>query len=105
MTTTETATMLRDARLRAGLSQRQAARRAGLSPTVLSAYENGRREPSARMFRAVLTACGADLVVVDRWDSERSGRHFALVMEMTDHLPQRPRGKLTFPSLNRLQHR
>lgn len=98
---TDTATHLRVARLRAGLTQRQAARRAGLPATVLSAYENGRREPSARTFRTLLAACGADLVVVDRWDSTRNGKHFALVMEMTDHLPKRPRGKLAFPTMNR----
>lgn len=97
------ATVLREVRRRAGLSQREVARLAGLSPTVLSAYENGRREPSARAFLAVLTACGAELDVVHRWDDERNGRHFAAVMEMTDHLPKRPRGELAFPSLKHLR--
>lgn len=96
---TETGTTLRSARTRAGLSQRQLARRAGLTQSVLSAYENGRREPSAHAFRALLRAAGAELSITDRWDSRRNGKHFELVMEMTDHLPQHPRGELRFPSL------
>lgn len=97
----ETARMLRTARARAGMSQRQLARRAGLPQSVLSAYENGRREPSARTFRALLRAAGVDLSLTDRWDSRRNARHFELVMEMTDHLPQRRQGPLQFPPLRR----
>lgn len=96
----ETGRLLRSARTRAGMSQRELARRAGLPSTVVSAYENGRREPSARTFRDLLQAAGADLTVTSRWDSERNGRHFEHVMEMTDHLPQRRRGPLAFPSMN-----
>lgn len=96
---TDTATLLRTARTRARLTQRQLARRAGLAQSVLSAYENGRREPSARAFRDLLRAAGTDLSLTDRWDSRRNGKHFELVMEMTDHLPQRVRGDLDFPPL------
>ena len=97
----ETATMLRDARQRSGFSQQQLARRAGVSQSVLSAYENGRREPSARAFRHILRAAGAELSITDRWDSRRNATHFEAVMEMTDHLPQRVRGELGFPPLKR----
>lgn len=95
----ETGDLLRAARTRSGLSQQQVARRTGLPPSVVSAYENGRREPSARTFRAILRSCGAALSVVDRWDTRRNGQVFAAVMEMTDHLPQRRRGQLEFPTL------
>jgi len=97
----DTATILRAARTRAGLTQQQLARRAGLPASVLSAYENGRREPSAKTFRAVLRAAGTDLAVTDRWDSRRNGTQFEAVMQMTDHLPQRARGELRFPSFVR----
>lgn len=95
----DTAALLRAARMRAGLTQRQLARRTRLPQSVLSAYENGRREPSAHTFRCILHAAGAELSITHRWDNERNGKHFELVMEMTDHLPQRARGELTFPSL------
>lgn len=97
----ETGIMLRQARLRRGFSQQQLARRAGVPQSVLSAYENGRREPSAETFRHLLRTAGGELAVTDRWDARRAGRHFELVMEMTDHLPQRPRGELAFPTMRR----
>ncbi len=97
----DTATILRDARVRAGLSQQQLARRAGMPASVLSAYERGRREPSARTFRRVLHAAGAELTLTDRWDSRRNAAHFTVVMEMTDHLPQGDRGELAFPPFAR----
>lgn len=89
---TETGALLRTARTRSGLTQRQLARRAGVDPSVLSAYEKGRREPSAHTFRLLLAAAGTQLTLTDRWDSRRNGQLFEAVMEMTDHLPQRPRG-------------
>jgi transcriptional regulator with XRE-family HTH domain len=98
----DTATALRQARARAGLTQAQLARRTGVPTSVLSAYENGRREPSARTFRAVLRACGVELTTVDRWDNARNGRLLELVMEMTDQLPKRERGQLDFPSFRRV---
>ena len=97
--------MLRTARARAGMTQRSLARRAGIPQSVLSAYENGRREPSARTFRELLRAAGADLAVTERWNSRRNGKDFELVMEMTDHLPQRHHGDLAFPSLARAVRR
>ncbi len=90
----ETGAILRTARTRSGLTQRALSRRAGIDPSVLSAYENGQREPSARTFRRLLTAAGTELSLTDRWDSRRNGQIFEAVMEMTDHLPQRARGAL-----------
>jgi transcriptional regulator with XRE-family HTH domain len=40
------AALLRDARLRAGLSQAELGRRAGVTQSVVSAYESGARQPS-----------------------------------------------------------
>jgi hypothetical protein len=50
--------VLRDARLRAHLSQTELARRAGVSQSVISAYESGHREPSLATLTRMVTATG-----------------------------------------------
>jgi predicted nucleotidyltransferase len=55
--------VLREARRRAGLSQAELARRAGVAQPVISAYETGRREPGLSMLDKLVTASGHDLVV------------------------------------------
>jgi len=57
----EYADILRDARRRAGLSQRELAKRAGTSQAVISAYENGQREPGVNQFQKVIAATGFGL--------------------------------------------
>lgn len=70
------AQLLRGARHRAGLSQDELARRTGTSRPTLSAYENGRKAPSADTLERLLTAAGARLqtapVVV--WREVPTGR-------------------------------
>lgn len=53
--------MLRSARLRAHLTQRQLAARAGLTQSVVSAYESGRRQPSVPTLAAMIAATGFEL--------------------------------------------
>lgn len=48
------------ARQRAGVSQRELARRAGLDPSAVSRYENGQRQPGAEVFLRLLRAAGGD---------------------------------------------
>lgn len=55
--------VLRHARSRAGLSQRALARRAGVTQSVISAYEQGRREPSLATLRRLVGATGMRLQV------------------------------------------
>ncbi|HMS88906.1 MAG TPA: helix-turn-helix domain-containing protein [Acidimicrobiales bacterium] len=55
--------VLRAARKRAGLSQAELARRAGVVQPVISAYETGRREPGLSMLTKLVRATGHDLVV------------------------------------------
>jgi hypothetical protein len=52
------AIVLRDARLRARLSQTELARQAGVAQSVISAYEAGRREPSLTTLTRLVSATG-----------------------------------------------
>lgn len=47
---------LREARLRAGLTQEELAARSGVAQPNIGAYETGRRKPSAAMVRRIMTA-------------------------------------------------
>lgn len=53
--------ILRDARRRAGLSQRQLAERAHTSQSVVARIEKGRVEPSLDLLLRLVRACGLDL--------------------------------------------
>lgn len=55
--------LIRDARLRAGMSQADLARRARVSQPVISIYERGRREPGFEMLRKLIEATGHDLAI------------------------------------------
>lgn len=57
------AEILTRARLDAGLTQTQLAQRAGVTQSVVSAYERGRREPALSTLRRLVDAAGAQLVV------------------------------------------
>ncbi|WP_432519688.1 helix-turn-helix domain-containing protein [Kineococcus sp. SYSU DK006] len=61
--------LLREARRRAGLTQAQLGRRAGVTQSVISAYESGQRQPSLPTLLHLLRASGhlldASLVAVD----------------------------------------
>jgi predicted nucleotidyltransferase/DNA-binding XRE family transcriptional regulator len=52
------AALIRDARRRAGLTQVQLAARAGVTQSVISTYENGRREPSLAGLQRLVLAAG-----------------------------------------------
>lgn len=55
--------LLRDARRRAGLTQQQLAGRAGVTQSVISAYESGHREPALTTLAALVEASGFELDV------------------------------------------
>lgn len=55
--------LLRTARQRGGLSQAELARRAGLTQSVISAYESGARQPSLATLARLVAATGSDLEV------------------------------------------
>lgn len=55
--------LLREARTNAGLSQVDLARRAGVTQSVVSAYESGRRQPSLPMLARLVEAAGSELEI------------------------------------------
>jgi transcriptional regulator with XRE-family HTH domain len=55
------ADLLREARLRSGLTQAQLAGRAGTSQPAIARYESGRVQPSLERLRALIRACGLEL--------------------------------------------
>ena len=55
------AEVLRAAREEAGLSQAALAARSGVSQSVISVYESGRRQPSLPMLTGLVEAAGCDL--------------------------------------------
>jgi uncharacterized protein len=57
----EVATLLREARLRAGLSQAELGDLAGTSQSAINRYERGVVEPSISTLRRLLEACGTRL--------------------------------------------
>jgi uncharacterized protein len=54
----DAADLIREARLRASLTQVQLAARAGVTQSVISTYENARREPSFSVLQRLLLAAG-----------------------------------------------
>ena len=59
----DAATLVRTARLRRGLSQAELARRVGTSQPVISAYENGARDPSTATLARLIAGAGEELVL------------------------------------------
>jgi predicted nucleotidyltransferase/DNA-binding XRE family transcriptional regulator len=57
----EAGEVLRGARTAAGLTQAELARRAGITQSVVSAYEAGRREPAVSTLARLIEATGASL--------------------------------------------
>ena len=60
----DTATLIRSARERAGMTQALLADRAGTSAPTISAYEHGTREPRADVLLRLLAAVGLEPVLV-----------------------------------------
>jgi hypothetical protein len=79
--------LLREARLRAGLSQYDLAERAGIPRSQIARWEGGVNEPSLSALRRVILACGFDLsldLTPHRTDPTREQRLEAL-QRLTPH--------------------
>jgi hypothetical protein len=104
----DAAAVLRDARARAGMTQRALARSAGTSQATLSAYETGRKVPTLQTLGRLLRATGARLVVEHGLRPARTpspdelreaGRELAEVLALAEALPTHHRPGLRFPRL------
>jgi transcriptional regulator with XRE-family HTH domain len=88
-----------------GYSQTELARRSGLDRSVLSAYENGRRQPSVAALARIVAAAGMKLDLTSSRSAaaeEHAGRVLAQVLELAEALPYRPRDELAYPPLIQL---
>jgi transcriptional regulator with XRE-family HTH domain len=103
--------LIREARVRAGLTQTQLAEMSGTSQATLSAYERGRKGPSAATLARVLGAAGARLAAVparrpvripSRGDLEHRGRILAQTLDLAERLPARHSPDLRYPVLREL---
>ena len=61
MGTMKAASLLREARTAAGLSQSELAQKAGVTQSVISVYESGLRQPSVPTLTALIAATGYEL--------------------------------------------
>ena len=101
--------IIRTARRRCGLSQAEFADRAGVTQSVVSDYERGRRDPTMSTLQRLVGATGerlrADSAPVTSdvpppCDAEEAGRRLVDVLLLADAYPPRPIGPLTFPRLS-----
>lgn len=98
---------LRRARLRAGLSLREVAKRAGTSHATLSAYERGLKSPTLDTFIRIVIACdlALDFTFRKRVRSRRGlprGEELEAVLRLAAEFPARPSRTLDGPVIARL---
>lgn len=101
--------LLRTARRRRSLSQATLADRAGTSQPVISAYENGHRDPTTRTLRRLLAAAGERLdlrlapvapEIPPPTDPQGHGERLVDVLLLADAVGHRPRPPLSFPRID-----
>ena len=69
------ADLIREARLRAGLTQQQLAERSGRERSVIARWEQGAVSPSVDNLLEVIQACGFDLpLVLVPWETHEDER-------------------------------
>jgi transcriptional regulator with XRE-family HTH domain len=94
--------LIRQARRNAGFSQAELSRRSGISVPVLSAYENGRRQPSVAALARIVDACGQELDLQELaapYGSARAAHILEQVLDLAEALPYRARPELAYPPL------
>jgi len=93
--------LIGEVRSQCGFSQAELARRAGLTRSVLNAYERGRRQPGVDALARIAAAGGLELRLGspdERMQLLRAGRILEQVLDLAEALPQKRRGALTYPS-------
>jgi transcriptional regulator with XRE-family HTH domain len=89
--------IIRSARQKGGLTQRQLAEEAGISQQVVSAYETGRREPTLPTLLRLVRAAGLDL----RFRLEALDPHDEGIAQYMKSLPPTLRTELEEATRNR----
>ncbi len=94
--------MIREARRQSKLSLRALAARAGTSHTTLSAYENGRVDPTTAVLSRIIAAAGCSLEVTllgrpSDVDVMPRGEELIAVLELAEQFPARHSSRLAFP--------
>jgi transcriptional regulator with XRE-family HTH domain len=82
---------LRLLRARTGRTQVDVAAAVGITPSVLSAYERGRRQPSIVAASRVIDALGYSVKFDFVLDPSEQARKLREVLELAEALPYRPR--------------
>jgi transcriptional regulator with XRE-family HTH domain len=99
--------ILRRARLRAGLSLRELAARADTSHSALAAYEAARVTPNVDTFDRVLSAAGftVSLSLTPRVAADDArGQELVDALVLAEQFPARHRRSLEFPAFGRRVH-
>jgi transcriptional regulator with XRE-family HTH domain len=97
--------LIGEIRRQGGYSQAELARRAGLTRSVLNAYERGRRQPSVDALARIAACAGLELRLGSPDEQPqlvRAGRILSQVLDLAEALPQKRRGPLGYPSLKAL---
>lgn len=100
------ASILRKARLQAGLSLRELAARAGTSHSTLAAYEQARKAPSVVTFARILENCDVALDVnltrrIREADGIDRGEELRAVLELAEQFPARIAPRMDLPIFGR----
>jgi transcriptional regulator with XRE-family HTH domain len=99
------AKLIKRIRSQRNISQAELARRAGLTRSVMNAYERGHRQPGVDALARIAAAAGMELQIgpgSGRIDAVRNDRILQQVLDLAEALPQKRRGELTYPSLRHL---
>lgn len=99
---TRIADVLRGTRVKAGLSLRELARRAGTSHSTLLAYEQAKKVPTTTTFFRVIEACGnaLDLNIhprIRQRDGIARGEELAAVLLLAEQFPHSVPRHLNMP--------
>lgn len=94
--------MIRSARRQSKLSLRALAARAETSHATLSAYENGRVDPTTRVLSRIIAAAGLSLEATllgspSDFEATPRGEELIAVLELAEQFPARHASKLEFP--------
>jgi transcriptional regulator with XRE-family HTH domain len=94
--------LIGDIRRQKGITQAELARAAGLTRSVVNAYERGHRQPGVNALARIAEATGMHLMVEPApraVDPIRAGRILEQVLDLAEALPYRRPGKLKYPPM------